>query len=99
MTSRSKLERTQHQDRDRSGRYCSTSPCDVCGKPIGTNYFSDDESLDVGEDDLGFFLCERKRCMARREKMDLEDRRKLYAAVREAAKTARQACSTEENGK
>ena len=73
--------RQTEQDRNKSassGKFKSGPACEFCGKPAGHNYFSDEESLSI--DALGLTLCERKRCMAKREAMSLEERRAVYAA-------------------
>jgi len=75
-----------HTDREHaSGQYRKGPQCDACNKPTGTDYFTDDEVCD-GSDGPGFFLCDRKRCMARRDIADVEARRALYAATRAARK-------------
>lgn len=85
---RRKLGRTPHTDRDRrSGRYANSRACDACGKPVGTNYYTDDEVCE-GSDGPGFFLCDRVRCMAKRD-LPLEGRRALYEAQRKANDEAR----------
>lgn len=76
-----KLKRWQHTERDhRSGKYRASPRCDGCGKPVGTNYFTDGDVCG-DTDGPGFFLCERKRCIAKRD-LDLEGRRALYTAQR-----------------
>ncbi len=76
-----KLNRSAHNDREhRSGRYRKSPKCDGCGKPVGTNYFTDDEVCGAS-DGPGFFLCDRKRCVAKRD-LDIEARRALYTAQR-----------------
>ena len=77
-----KIERFAHQEREaRSGRYAATTPCDACGKPVGTNYYTDGEVCGNG-DGPGFYLCERLRCIARRTDLDVEQRRALYTRMR-----------------
>lgn len=70
---RSSLERYQHTERDwgGSGRYIKSAPCDGCGKPVGTNYFTDGEVCG-GSDGPGFYLCERKRCITKRSGLSIE---------------------------
>jgi hypothetical protein len=73
-----------HTDRElKSGQYRKGPQCDACNKPTGTDYFTDVDVCDGG-DGPGFFLCERKRCMARRDALDVEARRALYTAARAA---------------
>lgn len=77
-----KLERYSHEGRDSgSGRFVKSAACDGCGKPVGTNYFTDGEVCG-GSDGPGFYLCERKRCAAAREGLSIEARRALYERVR-----------------
>lgn len=54
--------------------------CEFCGKPAGHDYMSDAESLEI--DALGLTLCERKRCVAKRDAMSLEERRAVYTLKR-----------------
>jgi hypothetical protein len=78
----SKLERHAHDKRDRrSGRFALSTRCDGCGQPVGTAYFTDDEVCGSG-DGPGFCLCERERCVKRREGLSVEDRRALYERMR-----------------
>jgi hypothetical protein len=79
-----KLERHHHDKRNwSSGQFIKSAACDGCGKPVGTNYFTDDEVCGGG-DGPGFYLCERKRCAARREGMSVDERRALYERTRAA---------------
>lgn len=81
-----KLQRYAHTDRDNSsGRYQKSHPCDACGKPVGTNYYTDEEVCG-SSDGPGFLLCERVRCMAARD-LPVEARRSLYTKGREKART------------
>ena len=76
-----KLNRHAHDDRDyRSGKFRKSPACDGCGKPVGTNYFTD-EDVCGGGDGPGFYLCDRVRCCQRRD-LDVEGRRALYTAQR-----------------
>ncbi len=78
----SALKRSPHGERaPRTGRYAKSRACDGCGKPCGTAYFTDDEVCG-GSDGPGFYLCERKRCMAARDDKSVDERRALYAAQR-----------------
>lgn len=52
---------------------------DGCGKPVGTNYFTDDEVCGGG-DGPGFYLC--ARCAKSREGMGIEERRAMYERTR-----------------
>lgn len=82
------LKRHAHYDRDHStGQYRKTAKCDACGKPVGTNYYTDDEVCG-GSDGPGFYLCDRKRCMSKRDLPTVEARRALYTAQREANEAA-----------
>jgi hypothetical protein len=75
-----KLKRYQHVAKDRRGKYQASASCDGCGKPVGTNYYTDDEVCGAG-DGPGFYLCDRKRCVAKRD-LPVEGRRALYTATR-----------------
>ena len=78
---RKRTPRQHEQDRNRataSGKFKSGPVCEFCGKPAGHNYYSDEESLSI--DALGLTLCERKRCITKRDAMSLEERRAVYAA-------------------
>ena len=77
------LDRFAHTDKDRHGRYKATAKCDGCNKPVGTNYFTD-EDVCGGSDGPGFYLCDRKRCIAARCKLSVEEKRARYEANREA---------------
>jgi hypothetical protein len=71
----------KHDKRDRSGRYATGHICDGCGKPTGADYCTDADVCGAG-DGPGFFVCERKACMARLELLDVEARRRLYTDMR-----------------
>lgn len=78
------LERYQYNHRDgRSGRYIASAACDCCGKPVGTNYFTDAEVCGGG-DGPGFYLCERKHCEKLRAGKSVGERRALYEQARKA---------------
>lgn len=66
---------------DRTGRYVTSPPCDACGKPVGTDYITDGLVCGNG-DGPGFYLCDRKRCRAKRELLSVENRRSLYTEQR-----------------
>lgn len=70
-----------HDERDASGRYKQTQACDGCGKPVGTDFMTDDEVCGSG-DGPGFYRCERKRCIAKMDVMGIEERRAHYTAQR-----------------
>jgi hypothetical protein len=72
-----RLERFAHDKRDKAGKFVSSPKCDACGKPVGTNYYTDDEVCS-GSDGPGFYLCERKRCGASLEGLDVVSRRSIY---------------------
>lgn len=77
--------RPQHQDRNRrTGKYTKSPSCDGCGKPVGTDYFTDDEVCQ-GSDGPGFFLCDRKECAKSLEGLPVAERRALYRSVRARA--------------
>jgi len=67
-----------------TGQYVAHPRCDACAQPIAGDYLSDDEVC--GDDDgPGFFLCARKRCVTKRDALDVEARRALYTKGRAAA--------------
>lgn len=74
------LDRLAHRRRAADGKFRATPLCDACNKPVGTAYFTDDEVCGAS-DGPGFYLCERKRCLAARD-LDVEGRRALYTAKR-----------------
>ena len=69
-----------HEIRDSRGRYAPTALCDCCNRPAGNDPLCDDE-VTGGDQVPGFVLCERKRCEAKRDALDVEARRALYAAA------------------
>jgi hypothetical protein len=75
------VTKPHHNERDASQRFRKTHPCDACGKPVGTDHITDDEVCG-SSDGPGFFLCDRKRCCAKREPLSVEERRALYTATR-----------------
>jgi hypothetical protein len=81
MKTTTKLERTAHTDKDRQGKYRATAKCDGCNKPVGTNYFSDEDVCGSG-DGPGFYVCDRKRCAAKLEGLGVEQRRAVYETNR-----------------
>ena len=64
-----------------SGRYKAGPKCDCCVKPVGDSYFTD-EDVCGGTDGPGFYLCGRKRCVASREGLGIDERRAIYEAGR-----------------
>jgi hypothetical protein len=78
-----KMERHAHLLRDwKTKRFRASPKCDGCGKPVGTAFFTDEEVCG-GSDGPGFYLCERKRCVAKLEKLDVEQRRAIFTEQRE----------------
>lgn len=75
-----RLKRRPHDERGKHGRYIGSAPCDACGKPVGTAFYTDDDVCG-GSDGPGFYLCDRKQCIARRD-LPLDARRALYIATR-----------------
>lgn len=76
------MPKQRHDERElKSGRFSKSPPCDFCGKPVGTEYFTDDEAVIQGTDGPGFFLCGRARCVNKREALDAEARRAAYTAM------------------
>lgn len=81
------LNRHAHNDRDhRNGQYRKSNPCDACGKPVWTAYYTDEEVCG-NTDGPGFFLCDRAKCHKKRD-FPLEVRRALYTAQRAINDTA-----------
>jgi hypothetical protein len=74
--------------RTASGKYAKHPACECCGKPA-QYYCSDDETLRVSA--AGLVLCERVRCEARRDALDVTRRVDLYTrqAVANCAALAR----------
>lgn len=85
--------------RKADGRYGKHPACDACGKPA-LDYCTDDDVCQ-GSDGPGFVVCERKRCLARVEKVNagrswtdaaaIEARRALYTRQRAENETALEA--------
>lgn len=82
-TKTEKLERFAHVAKDQAGRYKASALCDGCNKPVGTNYYTDDDVCG-GSDGPGFFMCERKRCAAKLEGLTVEQREAIYTSNRNA---------------
>ncbi len=76
------LKRHQHDDRERGGKYRKTPSCDGCGKPVGTNYYTDEEVCG-GTDGPGFYVCDRKRCVKALASLNVEQRRGVYENMRQ----------------
>jgi hypothetical protein len=77
---------TSAKDRLREqGRFKKHPACDCCGKPC-TEFFTD-ERVCGGGDGPGFFICGRKACSAKAQRVELEGGiealRKLYTLQRE----------------
>lgn len=68
------------QQRDSSGRYQKSHPCDACNKPAGRDYITDADVCGSG-DGPGFMLCDRARCVAKRSASDVATRRIVYTAM------------------
>lgn len=75
------LMKPRHTSRDTAGRYAKTHACDGCGRPVGTDYLTDEEACG-STDGPGFYLCERQRCVSKREALDVNSRRVHYTAMR-----------------
>jgi hypothetical protein len=69
------------------GRFAKSMLCDFCCKPIGAIHYTDSDVCG-DSDDPGFYLCGRKRCEAKREKLSVEERRVAYAEGRARGKGA-----------
>ena len=73
------------QNRDASGRYDTEPRCDCCGATCGArvgSHYTDAEICGLG-DGPGFYLCGRKKCIAKREQLSIDERRELYRVGRE----------------
>ena len=68
-------------DRKINGKYASAPKCDACGKPTNEAERYTDDEVCGGSDGPGFYLCHRKRCIAKRD-VDLASRTALYTAQR-----------------
>lgn len=77
---------TLRQPRNTDGRFSTKPACDACGKPCTGEHFTDGEACG-SSDGPGFYLCERKRCEAKRPE-GLEERKAFYAAQREKNEAA-----------
>ena len=72
--------------RSSNGRYATWDRCDCCGKPVHPERDSErftDYAVCGGDDDAGFLVCGRKRCISKRKGKTVPERYKLYAAQRE----------------
>lgn len=72
--------------REKSGRYAHWQKCDGCGKPVKPGEHHTDDEVCGATDGPGFYLCDRKRCVARLESLDVNARRELYTQQREASR-------------
>lgn len=70
------------EHRGTSGRYIKADPCDACGKPCNEATRMTDDEVCGGTDGPGFYLCDRKRCVARYTDLGVEARRQLFATQR-----------------
>jgi hypothetical protein len=77
------------RSRDRGGRYKKEIRCDGCGKPIKPDDYATDSEVCGAGDGPGFFLCHRKRCLAKLPaEATIEERRAFYTAQRERNRAA-----------
>ena len=58
-------------ERGAAGRFAAVPKCDFCGKPITGTHYSDTRVCG-NSDGPGFYLCDRKRCVAARERLEEE---------------------------
>lgn len=70
-------KKPRHDERESSGRYKKSEPCDCCGMPVGTQYGTDDEVCGGG-DGPGFRLCSRVRCGKKTEGLAPWQRAEIY---------------------
>lgn len=80
---RTQRQTDQDRNKDRGGRFRKAPTCDGCNKSTGHSYITDTEVCGGG-DGPGFFLCDRARCTAKRDALDVEARRTLYTNTRAA---------------
>lgn len=72
------MNKPMHTEREtRTGRYAKSQPCDCCGKPVGTEFGTDEEVCGL-TDGPGFYLCARKACEKKLAGLSVEQRRALY---------------------
>jgi hypothetical protein len=89
MATPKRLPLPKHELRERGGgRFRTTSPCDACGKPVGTDFVTDAEVCD-GSDGPGFYLCSRKVCEKKRNGLSVCERRAMYTTQRAHNNAAR----------
>lgn len=62
--------------RDTAGRYAKHEVCEACRKPIKGAYCSDGDTLRTSP--YGLLLCERVRCVAKREALPVAERIAYY---------------------
>lgn len=74
-------ERNPMQRRADDGKYAKSIACDGCGKPCKDDHMTDEEACG-GSDGPGFFLCHRKRCVAKLELMTPACRKAHYTLQR-----------------
>lgn len=73
---------TLDEHRGDGGRYVKADRCDACGKACNEATRMTDDEVCEGSDGPGFFLCDRKRCMASYAELPVEARRELFTAQR-----------------
>lgn len=61
-----------------------THICEACGAIVGADYCTDEEVCG-GTDAPGFFLCDRDACSEKRNALNVNERRALYAEGRRKA--------------
>lgn len=73
-----------HTSKGQDGKYVAAPKCDCCGKATNEAERYTDDEVCAGTDGPGFYLCHRKRCIAKRDLLDLAARTTLYTAQRAA---------------
>jgi hypothetical protein len=81
MPKLSRVEEATRTARGASGRFVKVQCCDFCQKPVTGEHFTDSRVCG-GTDGPGFYLCDRKRCIAKRDALEaaegVEGLRKAY---------------------
>lgn len=74
------IMKMQAQQRDTAGRYTKHDTCEACGKAIKGEYMSDDETVKL-PGGTGLLLCDRKRCITKRDALTVDARVALYMST------------------
>jgi hypothetical protein len=66
--------------RENDGRFAKHETCEFCNGKIKGDYYSDEDTCNTHG--VGMLLCARKRCIAKREALTIEQRIAAYRANR-----------------